>query len=100
VARDISSHFIIFYIFNIKKAYDLSYSDGFGYRWVDFRKLNPPISTTTRNMLVTCGFYCGKISAGTLEDFPAELVDRRNVHAETEVAGKSLVNFDISCGFM
>jgi hypothetical protein len=51
-------------------------------------------------MLVTCGFYCGKISVGTLEDFPAELVDRRNVHAETEVAGKSLVNFDISCGFM
>jgi hypothetical protein len=51
-------------------------------------------------MLFTCGFCCGKISACTLEDFPAELVNRRNVLAETEVAGKSLINFDISCGFM
>jgi hypothetical protein len=40
-----SSHFMMFSILNKTKAYDLCNSGGFGYRWVDFRKPNTPIST-------------------------------------------------------
>jgi hypothetical protein len=45
VSRDMFSHFIMFYILNKIKAYDLCNSGGFGYRWVEFRKPNTPIST-------------------------------------------------------
>jgi hypothetical protein len=45
VSRDMSSQFIIFYILNKKKAHDLCNSGGFGFRWVDLRKPNLPIST-------------------------------------------------------
>jgi hypothetical protein len=43
-SQDISSHFIIFYILNKTKTYNLYNPGGFGYHWVDFRKSNMPIS--------------------------------------------------------
>jgi hypothetical protein len=39
------SHFIMFYILNKTKAYILCNLNEFSYRWVDFRKSNPLIST-------------------------------------------------------
>jgi hypothetical protein len=45
MSRDMSSYFIMFYILNKTKTYRLCNSGGFGYRWIDFRKWNPSIST-------------------------------------------------------
>jgi hypothetical protein len=45
VSRNMFIYFIIFYILNKSKVYNLCNSDGFGYRWVDLKKPIPPIST-------------------------------------------------------